>query len=461
MIALSADGATASLTREGIWDGCGEAPQISYQWVRTAHGFPITDQTDFSYTVSPSDDQGLSLVLYETATNSYGSRTVASNAVHVPSNDGCTPASVAVLSQPPTLEGEAAETNTISVSDGSWTSCGSAIAGYTFQWLRDGFPISNATDQSYTLTSADTGHSVSAQVTAWNGSGTSSVATSDAQTVASAPAADPPPVLAPLSGSASANCFGPLDDSTACGASAHNNNFGGLRWDRPTQLDVRGVRSAIQAPSANSFWLPYLTAGVMRVSAESGHHLIQAGFGRTYRLPIGTCGDSPNEGTLYSYFEWMYGSSNVEQCEWLNPVAPGSSHLFTVYRKLAANVVPASTKVWQVNIDSEPINSQYIGDDGMQVALAGGELINANPDPVAIPDGTVFGCYGCKSTPVGLWHWQWTPVEGASGWRDVTSANVLDSSNTGNRNDGRWTVTGFPGPFVVHHVCKSDHTLGC
>jgi hypothetical protein len=167
-----------------------------------------------------------------------------------------------------------------------------------------------------------------------------------------------------------------------------------------------------------------------------------------------------DKGTLYSYYEYFYGLTNTERCAWLDPVARGSSHLFTVYRRLQAQV--GNNQTWQVNIDSQPVDSNvYTGDEAMSAAAGSGELIQDLQAPLQYPDGTVYGCFGCKTTPVGLWHWQWTSSAGASGWNDVTSAVEMTSA-TVPRNDDRWTVTGsVPGAFSVHHVCRSDHSQGC
>ena len=61
----------------------------------------------------------------------------------------------------------------LSTSNGTWTSCGSTISGWTYQWTRDGANISGQAAASYTTVSTDAGHVIRSTVIACNADGCS------------------------------------------------------------------------------------------------------------------------------------------------------------------------------------------------------------------------------------------------------------------------------------------------
>lgn len=69
----------------------------------------------------------------------------------------------------PEITGTAAVGQQLSCSQGSWT--GDQLS-FAYEWLRDGTPITGATNVSYTVSSADSGHELTCQVTASNAKGT-------------------------------------------------------------------------------------------------------------------------------------------------------------------------------------------------------------------------------------------------------------------------------------------------
>ena len=75
---------------------------------------------------------------------------------------------------------------TAKVSDGN----GCAEDGVRYQWLRDGEPISAATNKAYTLTNDDAGHKISVHVEYTDNIGTAEKPTSDAQDVPNVPPAN-------------------------------------------------------------------------------------------------------------------------------------------------------------------------------------------------------------------------------------------------------------------------------
>ena len=75
----------------------------------------------------------------------------------------------------PTISGSPSPGNSLTCSQGLWSNDPSDFA---FAWNRDGSPISAASAQTYAVQSADQGHTLTCAVTASNGGGASSPATS-------------------------------------------------------------------------------------------------------------------------------------------------------------------------------------------------------------------------------------------------------------------------------------------
>ena len=68
---------------------------------------------------------------------------------------------------PPTISGSPVDGQTLTCDPGTWT--GSPT--FTFEWLRDGVPITGATGSTYTLTPDDVGKQITCRVTGTNGAG--------------------------------------------------------------------------------------------------------------------------------------------------------------------------------------------------------------------------------------------------------------------------------------------------
>jgi len=89
---------------------------------------------------------------------------------------------------PPTITGTAREGNTLTAHNGSWAN---APTSFTYQWQRCGADgtgcadITGATNQTYTLTSADADHTVRVQVTAKNADGQSTANSAPTDVVSS------------------------------------------------------------------------------------------------------------------------------------------------------------------------------------------------------------------------------------------------------------------------------------
>jgi len=77
------------------------------------------------------------------------------------------------LQSPPTISGSTAVGGTLTVSTGTWYSCGEQVTGYTYAWFGSGGSSSN----SYVVQPGDAGGSVSAAVAACNADGCAAPAT--------------------------------------------------------------------------------------------------------------------------------------------------------------------------------------------------------------------------------------------------------------------------------------------
>lgn len=72
----------------------------------------------------------------------------------------------------PVVSGSGVVGQTLTTTDGTWS--GTLPFTYTYQWQRNGSPISGATSSTYVLVSADAGANVSCVVTATNSKGSAS-----------------------------------------------------------------------------------------------------------------------------------------------------------------------------------------------------------------------------------------------------------------------------------------------
>lgn len=134
----------------GTWD---DGVTHAIQWLR--NGSPIPGATETEYLVTNSDS-GASLSVSVT-----GERDGYSAVTRVSVQHG--PVAMAFTRAPdPTISGTFRERSTLRVSTGSW----SPRPRFSYQWYRDGEPISRATRTSYRLTSSDVGSRITVAVTA-------------------------------------------------------------------------------------------------------------------------------------------------------------------------------------------------------------------------------------------------------------------------------------------------------
>jgi hypothetical protein len=125
----------------------------TYQWLRDGGTIYAADQP--TYTLS-LDDYGKDISLKVTGKRaSYADGTSVSNTVRVTAGGALTATSQ------PRITGTPAPGQTLNVENGSWTQPG---ATFSFQWMRTGAPIPQATGGSYQLTPSDAGKDLSVVV---------------------------------------------------------------------------------------------------------------------------------------------------------------------------------------------------------------------------------------------------------------------------------------------------------
>jgi len=147
----AAVGTELTLSIDG-WDPKPAADEITYEWF--ADGVSIPGAAAASYTPVAAD-AGKQLSVHVTADSPaiYG---------YVEFVIGDVAPGTLILSSAG-LSGGSKVGQTLSVDTSGWAA-GVSVTGY--QWLRDGQPISGATEATYTLVAADQGHAVSVEVSA-------------------------------------------------------------------------------------------------------------------------------------------------------------------------------------------------------------------------------------------------------------------------------------------------------
>jgi hypothetical protein len=158
----------------GTWSGSTPIT-YAYQWTRCSSAgagcVPIGEAAQSQTYILTSDDLGHRLRVIVSATNSAGTaqRNSALSAVIRPA-----PTNAPVNTTRPAITGSAVEGNTLTASNGAWNG---ATATYAYQWQRCDSSgagcrnITDATSQTYTTTSLDTGNTLRVVVTATNSSG--------------------------------------------------------------------------------------------------------------------------------------------------------------------------------------------------------------------------------------------------------------------------------------------------
>ncbi|MGX7681736.1 lamin tail domain-containing protein [Jatrophihabitans sp. DSM 45814] len=146
---------------------------FTYQWLRD--GVAIDGATQSTYDVALDDGNHLVSVAVTASKAGFGSATATSASVTV--------AVPSLIAGTPKISGTPTVGSTLTVKPGTWTPTPDS---FTYQWLRDGKPIADATSATYTPSSPDKGHKISVTVTGTKSGYASASATSAAVSVTGA-----------------------------------------------------------------------------------------------------------------------------------------------------------------------------------------------------------------------------------------------------------------------------------
>jgi len=186
---ISGSARDGSLLRASHGSWAGSPTSYAYQWLwcdaQAGNCASITGATSDQYTIVTAD-VGHRLKVQVTATNSSGSGVAISRPTGVVQPTGAAPKD----SSPPTISGTTQQGSTLTVSPGSWS--GTPAPSFSYQWERcvgtggGCAAISGATGTTYVLASADVAHTILAQVTAKNATGSSTANTAETDLIAPA-----------------------------------------------------------------------------------------------------------------------------------------------------------------------------------------------------------------------------------------------------------------------------------
>lgn len=186
---ISGSARDGSLLRASHGSWTGSPTSYAYQWLgcdaQAGNCASITGATSDQYTIVTAD-VGHRLKVQVTATNSSGSGVAISRPTGVVQPTGAAPKN----SSPPTISGTTQQGSTLTVSPGSWS--GTPAPSFSYQWERcvgtggGCAAISGATGTTYVLASADVAHTILAQVTAKNATGSSTANTAETDLIAPA-----------------------------------------------------------------------------------------------------------------------------------------------------------------------------------------------------------------------------------------------------------------------------------
>ncbi|HET7045126.1 MAG TPA: hypothetical protein VFI37_09780 [Gaiellaceae bacterium] len=330
------------VAQNGSWDQ--PISTYSYQWQRCSGSCSsISGATDQAYSIVQAD-VGRTLRVIVTARNSGGESGSASSAatktvtgVNAPVNGGL-----------PSISGTTRQGQTLTASHGSW----SGSPSYTYQWRRCnsagascGNVGSASTSASYTLSSADVGHTMRVLVTATNAGGSGSALSS-------------PTGVVVASGSAPANSRAPYLSGTAAVGRTLSLNVGSWKGSSPISFaygwercDTRGANCSRLAADGSSYVLSnedanHTLRGIVTASNADGRSsavtrqtaLVQgpatatavptiSGTAQQGKTLSATAGRWISSTKLTLYYQWVRCDSSGKSCA---PITGASSSKYVV-----------------------------------------------------------------------------------------------------------------------------------
>jgi hypothetical protein len=140
----------------------------------------------------------------------------------------------------PVISGSATVGGTLNTTNGTWSDADNDSLSYSYQWRANGIDIAGATNASYTLTSAEAHATISVQVTASDGNGGSTAATSAGTAVTNAAPVNT--VLPVISGSATVGST--LTTTNGTWSDADNDSLSySYQW-RANGIDIAGATNS-------------------------------------------------------------------------------------------------------------------------------------------------------------------------------------------------------------------------
>lgn len=166
------------------WDA--EGVVVTHQWLR--NGTAIPGATNPTYTVAAADVSAEISLRVSGAPPGRLSTTATSNSVTGQPGDA------PVGSPPAAPSGTARPGGTLTAPSVTWSLTGVVDS---WQWLRDGQPVTGQTGRTYTVAAGDPGSRIAVRITGTRSGHTPATVTSGAVTIESAPPVAPPPVVVP------------------------------------------------------------------------------------------------------------------------------------------------------------------------------------------------------------------------------------------------------------------------
>jgi hypothetical protein len=365
------EGQTLSASN-GSWTGSPSG--FSYQWQDcNTLGLlcsNISGATGAGYALRASD-VGEAVRIVVSAKNAGGSTAVAS------AQTATVTAAAPVNSAPPTISGSTVEGQRLLAAVGSWSG---NPTSFSYQWLRCSSSgsscaaVSGAAASSYTLGSADVGHTIRVQVTATNAGGSTAATSSATAVVAEAAAttgcfANPESCGYPGTSNTGANCTsltpsGSISASTT-GQKIENLNIKGTITVAASKVTINNVCVTTNGGAALGSWAIFLNKGATETTITNStirgenesNHSIEEAISNNYgnagamasKVQLYNCGECIHQtwtltksyvnvngmrGTSDHYEDWYYSDATVVANEdtLLNPeeqtaVLFGDTHL--------------------------------------------------------------------------------------------------------------------------------------
>jgi hypothetical protein len=357
---------------------------LAYQWLRD--GVAISGATRSTYAVVAAD-RGHKLSVMVTGSKD-GFETVSKTSAAVAATDVFSTVPV------PTISGTAKAGSTLTATAGAW----SPAATLTYQWLRDGSPISGATKSTYVVATADRGHKVSVTVMGSAAGYQSAAKTSAVVSVASVFPSVPTPTIS----------------GTATAGSTLSANAG--TWTSGVTLAYQWLRdgTAISGATASTYTV---------VAADRGHKLSvtvtgsKDGFETVSKTsaavtvanvfaaaPVPTISGTPSVGSTLTATAGTWSPSATLAYQWLRDGSPISGATTSTY------VVVAADRGHKVSVKVTATKSGYLTTAKTSAAASVPNVFAATPVPTVSGTPTVGSTLTVKPgtwSPAPAFTYQW------------------------------------------------------